>query len=65
MKLGESNQASYESFYILKSIKLETIKMYIESYLKTRFIRSFRSFVDTSIIFDKKLDNSLYLYVNY
>ena len=46
-------------------MKLETLKIYIKIYLKNGFIQPYRSFISTSILFDKKLDNSFRLYVNY
>ncbi len=38
MKLVEDKQLSYRSIYNLKPIELETFKIFIETYLKTRFI---------------------------
>ncbi len=46
-------------------MKLETLKAYIKTHLKTGFIRPFKSPVGTPILFDKKLDSSLCLYVDY
>ena len=46
-------------------MKLETLKTYIEIYLKTGFIRSSKSLAGAPILFDKKPDGSLWLYVNY
>ncbi len=46
-------------------MKLETLKTYIETYLKTGFIRTFKSPAGASILFDKKLDGSLRLCVDY
>lgn len=65
IKIIKTKQLPYKTIYALNLIKLEILKIYIETYLKTRFIQLFKSLVDTFIIFDKKFDNSLYLYLNY
>ena len=44
---------------------LETLKAYIETHLKTGFIQLFKSHTGVLILFDKKPDGSLRLYVNY
>lgn len=44
---------------------LEILKAYIDTYLKTGFIQPFKSLADAPIFFDKKPNNSFYLYVNY
>ena len=41
------------------------MKTYIETHLKTRFIRLFKSPAAASILFNKKLDSSFWLFVNY
>lgn len=41
------------------------LKAYIETDLKTGFILPFKSLVDATIFFDKKLDRSLQLCVDY
>ena len=46
-------------------MELETLKTYIKTYIKTEFIRSYKSLAGTPILFDKKLDGSLRLYVDY
>lgn len=65
IKLIESKQLFHESIYALYLVKLETLKTYIEIHLKTGFICSFKSLVEAPILFDKKLDGSFRLYVNY
>lgn len=49
----------------LNQVKLETLKVNIKTYLKTRFIRPSKSFLITPILFIKKLNNNFCLYVNY
>ncbi len=46
-------------------MELETLKAYIKTYLKIRFIRPFKSFTDAPIFFDKKPNNSFCLGVDY
>ncbi len=41
------------------------MKTYIETHLKMDFIQPSKSPAGASIFFDKKLDSSLHLYVNY
>lgn len=38
IELIEKKQPSYKFIYILRPVKLETLKAYIGIYLKTRFI---------------------------
>ena len=45
-------------------MKLETLKAYIETHLKTGFTRTFKSFAGASIFFDKEPDDSFCLCVN-
>ena len=61
----DGKQPLYGLIYILNLIELETLKTYIEIHLKTRFIWPFKSPAVASILFDKKLDSSLRLYINY
>ena len=46
-------------------MELETLKIYIKTHLRTRFIQPLKSLVSTPILFDKKPDSSIYLCVNY
>ncbi len=46
-------------------MKLETLKAYIETHLKTGFIQPSKSPAGAPILFDKKLDGSLCLCVDY
>ena len=46
-------------------MELETVKIYIKTHFKTRFIWLFKSLAGTPILFDRKPDRSLCLYVNY
>ena len=46
-------------------MELEILKIYIETHLKTGFIRPSKSLTSASILFDKKPDNRLCLYVDY
>lgn len=55
----------YRSIYTLNLVKLETLNTYIETYLKTGFIQPFKSLADAPTLFDKKLDTSFCLCINY
>ena len=65
IELQDGKQPPYEPIYSLRPVELETLKTYIETYLKTRFIWSFKFPADALILFDKKSDNSFWLYINY
>ena len=65
IKLVDHWQPLYSLIYSLNPIELETLKTYIKNNLVNGFIKSFKSLVRVLIIFDKKLDKSLRLYINY
>lgn len=65
IKLEDDKQLFHRPIYSLGVVKLETLKTYIESHLKTGFIWSSKSLVGTLILFNKKLDNSFCLYIDY
>lgn len=53
IKLIEGKQPPYELIYILSSVIVETLTVYIETYLKTEFTQTSKSPADTSIMLDK------------
>ena len=61
----KGKQPSYGPIYSLGLVELETLKAYIETHLKTGFIRPSKSLASILILFDKKLDGNLCLCVNY
>ena len=63
--LENGKQPPYGPIYSLGPIELETLKTYIKTHLKTGFIRPSKSPTDTPILFDKKLNGSFRLYVDY
>ena len=65
IELKEDKQPPFGSIYSLGPVKLETLKTYIKTNLANGFIRLFKSPAKALIFFDKKLDRSLYLYINY
>ena len=65
IKLKKGKQQSFGLIYSLASFKLENLKTYIETNLANVFIRLFKSFIEASILFDRKLDENLCLCVNY
>ena len=58
-------QPPYRYIYSLGPVKLETLKAYIETNLANGFIRPSKSPVGALILFDRKLDGSFRLCVNY
>lgn len=64
-KLIDRKQSSYGLIYALSQVELEILKIYNRTHLKTRFIRSSKFPTSTSILFEKKLDGSLCLYIHY
>ncbi len=65
IELIEEKQLPYGPIYTLSSVELETLKTYIETHLKTEFIRPSKSLAGAPIFFDKKPDGSFCLCVNY
>lgn len=65
IELVEEKQLPYRSTYALNLVELETLKSSIETHLKIGFICSLKSPTSISILFNKKSDDSLCLYVNY
>ena len=65
IELEEGKQPPYGPIYSLGPVELETLKTYIETHLKTGFIRPSKSPAGAPILFDKKPDGSLCLCVDY
>ena len=65
IELKEGKQPSFRLIYSLGPVELETMKTYIETNLANGFICSSKSPVGASILFDRKPDGSLYLYIYY
>ena len=65
IELVDDCQLLYGSIYSLGSVKLEMLKIYIKNNLANGFIRSSKSLTRLHILFNKKLDKRLGLYVNY
>ncbi len=65
IELIEGKQPSYRLIYAPSPVELETLKTYIETHLKTGFIRPSKSPARAPILFDKKLDGNFRLCVNY
>ena len=58
-------QPPYGPIYSLEPVELETLKAYIKNNLANNFIRPSKSPARIPILFDKKLDSSLRLCVDY
>lgn len=65
IELIDGKQPPYRPIYIFSLVELETFKTYIKTHFKTGFIRPSKSLASAFILFDKKLDGSLYLCVDY
>ena len=63
--LENGKQPPYGPIYSLGPVELETLKTYIETHLKTGFIRPSKSLAGAPIFFDKKPNGSLRLCVDY
>ena len=65
IELQDVKKPLYGPIYSLKPMELETLKTYIKTHLKTGFIWPSKFPADAPILFDKKSDGSLWLFVNY
>ncbi len=65
IELVGGKQPPYGPIYSLSPVELETLKTYIETHLKTRFICPSKSPAGAPVLFDKKPDGSLRLCVDY
>ncbi len=65
IELVDDQQYPYGFIYSLKLVELEILKAYIENNRANGFIRSSKSSAGVPILFDKKLDGSLKLYIDY
>ncbi len=65
IKLIERKQPSYRPIYTFCLVELETLKAYIKTHLKTRFIQLSKTPAGAPILFNKKPDGSFYLYIDY
>ena len=63
--LEDGKQPLYWQIYSLSPVKLENLKTYIKTYLKTRFIQPSKSPTNAPILFDKKSNGSLCLCIDY
>ena len=65
IKLEKGKQPFFGPIYSLDLVELETLKTYIGTNLANGFICPSKSSARTPILFDKKPNGSLRLYVNY
>ena len=65
IKLEENKQPLFVPIYSLGPVELETLKTYIKINLANGFIRSFKSLAKVSILFNKKSNKSICLYMDY
>ena len=63
--LEKGKQSPYGPIYSLGPVEIETLKTYIETNLANGFIRPSKSPAGAPVLFDKKPDRSLCLYVDY
>ena len=64
-KLEERKKPFFGQIYSLMIVELEILKRYIEANLIYDFIQLFKFLTGASILFNQKLDKSLYFYMNY
>ena len=65
IELEEGKQRSFGPIYSLRPVELETLKTYIEINLANGFICPFKFPTGALILFDRKLDRSLCLCIDY
>ena len=65
IKLEENKQLFFGLIYNLGSVELETLKTFIKTNLANSFIWLFKSPINTPILFNRKPDKSLRLYIDY
>ena len=65
IKLQDDKQPPYRPIYSQEPIELKTLKIYIETHLKTGFIQLLKSPAGASILFDEKPDSNFWLCINY
>lgn len=65
IKLIDGKQPPYGLIYAFNLVELKTLKTYIETHLKTEFIKLSKSPTGASKLYHRKLDNSLRRFVNY
>ena len=65
IKLIDNEQLPYGLIYSLRPVKLEMLKIYLKNNLVNSSIRFSKSLFGVPIFFDKKLDRSLRLFVDY
>lgn len=65
INLKKNKQLHYKSIYSLEIVGLETLKTFIKLILRNKFIKLFKSSAKAFILFVKKLDGLLRLYIDY
>ena len=65
IELDEGKQPPYGPIYSLGPVELETLKAFMETHLKTRFISHSKFLTVAPILVDNKPDGSLRLCVDY
>ena len=65
INLLKDKQPPYSPIYSLELVELKILKIYIKDKLASNFIRPFKSSTGAPILFEKKKDGSLRLYINY
>lgn len=65
IKLINGKQPLYRPIYSVSPVELETLKAYIKTHLKMRFIWPSKSPTSALIFFDKKPNSNFCLYIDY
>ncbi len=65
IELKEGKQLPYESIFALSLVELKTLKAYMKTHPKTRFMWPSKSPAGTSILYNKMPDSSFCICVDY
>src|SRR5699024_8275743 len=65
IELEKNQTLSFKSLYKLFNKKMKILREYLNTHLRTDFIRLLKSFAKTSVLFALKKNESLRLCVNY
>ena len=65
IELEEDKQSLFRPIYSLNIVKLEILKTYIKTNLANGFIQLFKSSARAPILFDRKPNQNLHLFVDY
>ena len=65
IELKKGKQPLFSPIYCLGPVEMETLKIYIKTNLANGFLQPYKSLAGVPILFDRKPDRSLCLYMDY